>query len=99
LLVTLAESAVAGDIGIEVDLPRDLSPAQVLCSESPGRVVVTVPTPHVRDLAQLCGDADVPLADIGTVGGDRLNLEGLVDLGMDEVRRALTGGLAATLNS
>jgi phosphoribosylformylglycinamidine synthase subunit PurL len=99
MLVTLAESAVAGDIGIEVDLPRDLSPAQVLCSESPGRVVVTVPSRHVRDLAQLCGDADVPLTDIGTVGGDRLNVEGLVDLGMDEVRRALTGGLAATLSS
>jgi phosphoribosylformylglycinamidine synthase subunit PurL len=97
LLVTLAESAVAGDIGIEVDLPRDLPPAQVLCSESPGRVVVTVPSRHVRDLAQLCGDADVPLTDIGTVGGDRLSVEGLVDLGMDEVRRALTGGLAATL--
>jgi phosphoribosylformylglycinamidine synthase subunit PurL len=99
MLVALAESAVAGDIGIEVDLPRDLSPAQVLCSESPGRVVVTVPSRHVRDLAQLCADADVPLTDIGTVGGDRLNVEGLVDLGMDEVRRALTGGLAATLSS
>jgi phosphoribosylformylglycinamidine synthase subunit PurL len=99
LLVTLAESAVAGDIGIEVDLPRELSPAQVLCSESPGRVVVTVPSRHVRDLAQLCGDADVPLSDIGTVGGDRLSVDGLVDLGMDEVRRALTGGLAATLRT
>jgi phosphoribosylformylglycinamidine synthase subunit PurL len=99
VIVTLAESAVAGDIGIEVDLPLDLPPAQVLCSESPGRVVVTVPSRHVREFAQLCSDAEVPLADVGTVGGERLAVRGLVDLGMDEVRRALTGGLATALDA
>ncbi len=95
--LTLAECAVAGDIGVEVDAGADLPPAQVLCSESPGRVVVTVPSRHVREFAQLCGDAEVPLTDVGTVGGEQLTIRGLVDLPMDEVRRALTGGLAATL--
>jgi phosphoribosylformylglycinamidine synthase subunit PurL len=98
LLAALAESAVAGDVGVDVDLALDLSPAQVLCSESPGRVVVTVPSRHVRALAQLCGDAEVPLTDIGTVGGGRFAVRGLVDLGIDEVRRALTGGLASVLD-
>ncbi|MEX0834455.1 MAG: AIR synthase-related protein, partial [Nitriliruptor sp.] len=97
LLVALAECAVAGDIGVDVDAGAGLPPAQVLCSEAPGRVIITVPSRHVREFAQLCADAEVPLADVGTVGGERLTIRGLVDLPMDEVRRALTGGLAATL--
>jgi phosphoribosylformylglycinamidine synthase subunit PurL len=99
LLVTLAESAVAGDIGVEVDPGSALSPAQVLCSEAPGRVVVTVPSRHVRAFAQLCDDAGVPLEDVGTVGGDRLVIGDLIDLPMEDVRRALAGGLAAVLDA
>lgn len=97
LLVSLVESAVAGDVGVEVSVDHELSAAQALCSESPGRVLVTLPSRHVRAFAQLCGDADVPLTDIGTVGGGRLVIRDLVDLGMDEVRGAYLGGLPAVL--
>jgi phosphoribosylformylglycinamidine synthase subunit PurL len=98
LLVTLAESAVAGDIGVEVTPIATSSPAQLLCSEAPGRVVVTVPSRHVRAFAQLCGDAGVPLEDVGTVGGDRLVIGELVDVPMEDVRGALLGGLPAVLD-
>jgi phosphoribosylformylglycinamidine synthase subunit PurL len=97
LLVTLAESAVAGDVGVEVAPSSELPPAQVLCSEAPGRVVVTVPSRHVRAFAQLCGDAGVLLEDVGTVGGDRLVIGDLVDLPLADVRRALVHGLASLL--
>jgi phosphoribosylformylglycinamidine synthase subunit PurL len=97
LLVTLAESCVAGAIGVEIGIDTDLSPAQLLCSESPGRVVVTVSSEHVRELAQLCSDAGVALTDIGTVGGERLIIRELVDLSLDDVEAALLGGLGAAL--
>jgi phosphoribosylformylglycinamidine synthase subunit PurL len=97
LLATLADSVVVGDIGVEVSVDEDLTPAQALCSESPGRVLVTVPSTRVRAFAQLCADAEVPLTDIGTVGGDRLVVRDLVDLGLDEVRLAALGGLPAVL--
>jgi len=108
LLVALAESCVAGDVGVEVDLSasgggeadRDvdgLSATQQLFSESPGRVVVTVPSTNVRAFAQLCADAEVPLSDIGTVGGARVRVRGLVDLDLEEVRAAYTGGLTQLL--
>jgi len=96
LLVTLVESCLAGDIGADVALEgpiADLSATQQLCSESPGRVVVTVPSSAVRDLATLCADAGVPIQDIGTVGGSRLIIRGLVDLPLDELRAAHSGGL------
>ncbi|MTV24854.1 phosphoribosylformylglycinamidine synthase subunit PurL [Nitriliruptoraceae bacterium ZYF776] len=99
LLATLADSCVAGDIGVEVVLDGDLGPAQTLCSESPGRVVVTLPSNHVREFAQLCADADLPLTDIGTVGGERLVVRDLVDLDLEDVRAAVTGGLPGTLDA
>jgi phosphoribosylformylglycinamidine synthase subunit PurL len=93
LLAALADSVVVGDIGVEVSVDEDLAPAQALCGESPGRVIVTVPSTRVRAFAQLCADAEVPLTDIGTVGGDRLIVRGMVDLGLDEIRLAALGGL------
>ncbi len=93
LLAALAESAVAGDVGVEVSVEQDLGAAQALCSESPGRVVVTVPSRHVKAFAQLCGDAEVGLVDIGTVGGESLIVRDLLDLPLDEVRGALLGGV------
>ncbi len=100
LLVTLAESCLAGDIGADVALEGELaalSPTQQLCSESPGRVVVTVPSAAVREFDALCADAEVSLKDIGTVGGTRLTIRGLVDLDLDEVRAAYEGGLTELL--
>ena len=97
LLVALAESCLAGGIGVEVTVPRGPSAAQALFSESPGRVVVTLPSHHVRVFAQLCADAEVPLGDIGTVGGERLVMRSLVDLHLDDLEVAFGAGLPAAL--
>jgi phosphoribosylformylglycinamidine synthase subunit PurL len=99
MLATLAESCAAGAIGVEVSLPEELPTAQALWSESPGRVVVTVASQHVRAFAQLCADAEVPLTDIGTVGGDRLVVRELLDLPLDDVEDALEGGLPGALGA
>jgi phosphoribosylformylglycinamidine synthase subunit PurL len=97
LVVTLVESCLAGDIGVDVSLPPDLPAAQQLFSESPGRVVVSIPSTNVRAFAQLCADAEVPLTDIGTVGGERLTIRGLVDLPLAMVTEAFVAGLPAAL--
>jgi phosphoribosylformylglycinamidine synthase subunit PurL len=88
---------VAGAVGVEVSLPEELPAVQELWSESPGRVLVTVASQHVRAFAQLCADAEVPLADIGTVGGDGLAVRDLLDLSLDELEEAFDGGLPAAL--
>ena len=97
LVATLAECCAAGAIGVEVLLDDALPPAQALFSESPGRVVVTVASQHVKAFAQLCADAEVPLTDIGTVGGDRLVVRDLLDLALADVEEALDAGLPAVL--
>jgi phosphoribosylformylglycinamidine synthase subunit PurL len=97
LLVTLVESCVAGAVGVETSLPEDVSQTQALFSEAPGRVVVTVPSVHVKAFAQLCSDAELPLRDIGTVGGDRITVRGLLDVPLDAVEDAFDRGLAEVL--
>ena len=99
LLATLAEGCAGGDVGAEIAPPEGLTPAQALFSESPGRIVVTVASRNVREFAQICADAEVPLADVGTVGGDRLVIQDLVDLALDDVRAALQSGLAEALGA
>ena len=97
LVATLAESALAGGLGVTIQPEEGVDPRQVLFSESPGRVVVTVPSANVRAFAQLCADVDVPLRDIGTVGGDAIDLADVVRLDLEDVRRANSGALAAVL--
>jgi phosphoribosylformylglycinamidine synthase II len=97
LLTTLVESALAGGFGVVVQPEEGVDPRQVLFSESPGRVVVSVPSVHVRAFAQLCEDAGVPLRDAGTVGGDRVEVTDLLSLDLDDVRRANAEGLAAVV--
>ena len=97
LLVTLAECAVAGDVGVTFTLEGDVPSVQALFSEAPGRVVVTVPSTNVAAFARICADGGVPIRDAGTVGGERFVIEGHVDLPIDDVRQALEGGLPAAL--
>jgi phosphoribosylformylglycinamidine synthase subunit PurL len=97
LVTTLVESCVGGAVGVDVSLPDGTSDVQALFSESPGRAVVTLPSRHVRAFAQVCADAEVPLRDIGTVGGERIVIRDLLDLPLDEVEDTFDHGLAAAL--
>ena len=93
LLVTLVESCLGGDVGAEVILPPGATLTHALFGESPGRVVVSVASANVRAFAQLCRDAQLPVVDLGTVTGERLVINGVLDLGLDDVREAFDHGV------
>jgi phosphoribosylformylglycinamidine synthase subunit PurL len=59
-----------------------------LFSEASSRVVVCVAPDRVGELERRCADAGVPVSDLGAAGGDRLVVDGLVDVGVDEVVRS-----------
>ncbi len=98
LVATLAESCLAGDLGVTVQPEPGVDPRQVLFSESPGRVVVSLPSTAVKAFAQLCADVDVPLRDIGTVGGDRIEIADLLALPLADVRQSNGATLADMLD-
>ena len=71
LALALARTALAGDLGLEVDLdavaaePEDLRPDRILYSESQGRILVTVGPDQQHDFSEIFGA--LPCRSIGRV--------------------------------
>ncbi|MHB1136561.1 MAG: phosphoribosylformylglycinamidine synthase subunit PurL [Coriobacteriia bacterium] len=86
--VALAESCIAGGLGATVDLGTALPGVAALLSETQGRAVLTVAPEHFDALKVLAATHATPCTRIGTVGGDRLHIEGMVDLSLDQLREA-----------
>ena len=93
LAIALAESCLAGATGARVSLPGD--PFTMLFSESPARVVAEVAPGAGAALAALCQRHGVLLTDLGTVGGDRLDVAGCFSVALDELAAARAGVLPA----
>lgn len=94
LAVALAESCLAGNVGADIHLDDDLHPAASLFGETQSRIVVTVAEEDAESLVALLIEHDVPYAVLGTVGGERLTIEGKVDLSLDDMRDAFEPTLA-----
>ena len=92
LALALAESAVRAGVGCTVD---GVSGLAELFSESPSRVVVGTTRPD--DVLAQAQAAGVPARVIGSAGGDRIVVTGLLDLAVSDAleawRVALPGAL------
>ncbi len=74
LAVALAEMALAGRLGVQVDLQDvHLDPCCALFSESNGRILLEVDPRSADDLIRSA--TDVPLWHLGQVGGERFRIE------------------------
>jgi phosphoribosylformylglycinamidine synthase subunit PurL len=91
LAQTLAESALRYGVGARLHLDDD--PFTALFSESAARAVVTTGDPTaVRAAASAAG---VQVTELGTTGGDSLSVDGLLELGLPELRAAWSATLPA----
>jgi phosphoribosylformylglycinamidine synthase subunit PurL len=106
LAVALAEATLAAGVGATVDLPPvrgaaalppEHVPMAALTSESASRVLVAAPPEAAEELEALTAEAGVPLARLGTTGGDRLIVPGLLDLPLSRLRDAYEGALPHAL--
>jgi phosphoribosylformylglycinamidine synthase len=90
LAVAIAECAIWGGLGVDLQVPVALPPAVVLFGESPGRAVVSLPPDRWADLARLAAGLRVPLRRLGVVVGDRvrIRLSGVGATGAAEERGA-----------
>jgi phosphoribosylformylglycinamidine synthase len=80
--VCLAEMAARSGVGATVS---GIDGHAELFSEAPSRVVVCVPVDAVAELVAAAAAAQVPVAELGRAGGERLVVEGLVDLSVEVV--------------
>jgi phosphoribosylformylglycinamidine synthase len=90
LAVSLAESAIWGGIGADLQLAVAQAPAVALFGESPSRAVVTVDPARWPELARLAAASRIACRRLGAVGGDRLRirLSGVGATGAAEERGA-----------
>ncbi len=98
LLQGLVESCTRFGVGADVDLAeladRDgLDLATLLFSESHARCLVAVPAEQAEALATLCTEHEVPVARIGTTGGEALTIAGLESFAVSELRELREGTL------
>jgi phosphoribosylformylglycinamidine synthase II len=79
--LTLAEMAVASGVGFTVDGVAD---HRELFSEAPSRVVACVSADREAGVLARAEASGVPVRPLGSAGGDRLVVEGLMDVTLEE---------------
>jgi phosphoribosylformylglycinamidine synthase len=91
---TLAEMAVASEVGFRVRVGRG---HVGLFNEAPSRVVVCVPAQAVAEVAGRADAAGVEVRALGEAGGDRLIVEGVLDVGSADAMAAWRAVIPAAL--
>jgi len=94
--VTLAEMAIAGDVGCTVDPPSGAD-HRWLFSEAPGRFVLAVDDASIESVERRCREAGVAATSLGKAGGERLTVTALLDVPLSDVRDAWKNRLPETL--
>jgi phosphoribosylformylglycinamidine synthase len=94
LAVALGEMAVRSEVGFRV---AGIETHADLFAESPSRVVVCALPEEAQTVFRRAQEAGIPASFLGGSGGDRLSVEGLIDLGLSEARRSWRGAIPAAL--
>ena len=92
LAVALAESAIAGAVGIQVEVPSG-EEYRMLFSESPSRAVVSCRPEHADEVLERALTAGVPAASIGATGGDSLAI-GSIGMSLGEATSVFEAGFS-----
>ncbi|ODR98835.1 phosphoribosylformylglycinamidine synthase [Methyloceanibacter methanicus] len=89
LLVAIAEMALAGKRGVDLEAAPDELPAHaVWFGEDQARYVVTTTPDKVDTIVDVAAVYDVPVRVLGTVGGDTFTLSGEAPLPLGMLRAA-----------
>ena len=85
-------------VGAQVTLPVGaVAPHAYLFGEDASRVIISYAPEREAEIAAACKAAGVPFKSIGTVGGDRLVISGLVDLRVSRLSDAWRRGIPSLM--
>ncbi len=99
LAVALAEMAITGNCGAQID---GIDGHGELFSEASSRVLLVVEDDHLQEFEDRLEDADLPFAHLGVANGDRLYIGGtdflpLIDVAVSDLAAARTGAVPTAL--
>jgi phosphoribosylformylglycinamidine synthase len=97
--VALAECSIASGVGVVgesgIDASAGVPPHVWLFAESASRIIVS--SSSTRSVLEAAKAAGVPVAVIGRTGGDRLQIAGRLDLGVEEMTNVYEDALPTLL--
>jgi phosphoribosylformylglycinamidine synthase len=88
LAITLAEMAMAGDVGVDIQVPQGFRPDFWLFSESPGVVVLGVTPGNLPQVLEQTTQAGIPIQELGVAQGESLRLGSRTDIAITQLRQA-----------
>jgi len=95
LIQAVVESALHGETGCRIVIPKAADPFVTLFSESTGRVLVAVPRTEESRFRAMCEARGLPATRIGVVdqGSDAIEVQGLFTVSLDDLRATYEGVL------
>ena len=96
--VALAESAIAGDIGVNVTRPKGRLDA-ALFGEPPATVIVSATLENVTKLHEVADEHRVPFTEIGVVGGDSIVIQEVLNIPLLKAARVFEKSLEETMST
>ncbi|GIW06314.1 MAG: phosphoribosylformylglycinamidine synthase subunit PurL [Dehalococcoidia bacterium] len=97
LAVTLAESCILGDLGLNAPIELPARPEGVLFGEAASRVVVSARPEATDRILAIAASHGVPASVLGIVGGSRLRIGTAIDVPIAELRDRWENGLRRAL--
>jgi len=92
LIAALADMAIAGAVGADITIVSELPLHVSLFSETQARYLVAADAATAEDIRMEAKDAGIPVAVLGTTGGERLRVNGgMVDIAMADLSEAHEG--------
>jgi len=91
LAVALSECCFTGGvhrIGAKIDIPLEIRKDALLFGESQSRIVVTVAEGNINDFNKIAAGYMAPVVVIGRVGGQRLSINNLIDIPVQDMEKA-----------
>ncbi|MFQ5666288.1 MAG: phosphoribosylformylglycinamidine synthase subunit PurL [Candidatus Binatia bacterium] len=96
LAVALAECCISGPragLGAVIELEEAMRPDALLFGESQSRIILSLPRRQLGHLRELAAGAEVPLAVLGEVRGQRLVVGSLIDVALQDMSQAWAAAL------
>ena len=98
LAVALAESSIAGNVGIKVGAELSGRWDATLFGETQSRIVLSLSPADMAKLASICSEECVPYFELGVTEGDSLVIGSLLDVSVADLQASWQSGIPQALD-
>jgi len=91
LAIALAESCIKGKKGAEIDIEDKIRSDALLFGESQSRIILSLNPKNLPSLQEIADKYQVPLLLLGSVQGEKLKINRLINIKVEQLEKAWRG--------